>query len=142
MGTGGLLRNTLVHHFIDQHDLWTLDGCAAQDELGSAYTRIDQHFEQLRGWAEHMDQARRLAAEFVQSDVFHDLVVNGITPDGTRWTGRPPARCAVGRRGLDTHRRRWPLGRGPASRAASSQVRLQQLAAGGARVPPVRASLP
>ncbi len=78
------LRNTLVHHFIDQHDLWTVDGCrAAQDELGSAYTRIDQHFEQLRGWAEHMDQARRLAAEFVQSDVFHDLVVNGIAPDGT-----------------------------------------------------------
>ena len=79
-----LLRNNLVHHFIDQHDLWTVDGCrAAQDELGSAYTRIDQHFEQLRGWAEHMDQARRLAAEFVQSDVFHDLVVNGIAPDGT-----------------------------------------------------------
>lgn len=36
MGTGGLLRNTLVHHIIDQHDLWTLDGCATQDELGSA----------------------------------------------------------------------------------------------------------
>ena len=51
-------------------------------------------------------------------------------------------RRAVGRRGLDTHCRRWPLDRGPASRAASSQVRLQQLAAGGARVPPVRASLP
>ncbi|MBN8451921.1 OST-HTH/LOTUS domain-containing protein [Accumulibacter sp.] len=78
------LRNSLVHHFIDQHDLWTVDGCrAAQDALTAAYTRIDQHFEQLRGWAEHMDQARRLAAEFVQSDVFHDLVINGIAPDGT-----------------------------------------------------------
>jgi hypothetical protein len=122
------LRNTLVHHFIDQHDLWTVDGCrVAQDELGSAYTRIDQHFEQLRGWAEHMDQARRLAAEFVQSE---------HRPRAAR------GRRAVGRRGLDTHCRRWPLDRGPASRAASSQVRLQQLAAGGARVPPVRASLP
>lgn len=30
-----------------------------------------------------MEQARRLTAEFVQSDVFHDLVVNGIAPDGT-----------------------------------------------------------
>ena len=78
------LRNSLVHHFIDQHDLWTVDGCrAAQDALTASYTRIDQHFEQLRGWAEHMDQARRLAAEFVQSDVFHDLVINGIAPDGT-----------------------------------------------------------
>lgn len=78
------LRNALVHHFIDQHDLWTIEGChTAHDALTTAYTRIDQHFEQLRGWAEHMDQARRLAAEFVQSDVFHDLVVNGIAPDGT-----------------------------------------------------------
>jgi hypothetical protein len=79
-----LLRNNLVHHFIDQHDLWSQDGChGAHDALLVAYSRIDQHFEQLRGWAEHMDQARQLAAEFVQSDVFHDLVVNGIAPDGT-----------------------------------------------------------
>lgn len=78
-----LLRNNLVHHFIDQHDLWSLDGCrGAHDALVAAYGRIDQHFEQLRGWAEHMDQARRLTAEFVQSDAFHDLVVNGIAPDG------------------------------------------------------------
>lgn len=79
-----LLRNNLVHHFIDQHDLWSLDGCrGANDALLAAYSRIDEHFEQLRGWAEHMDQARRLIAEFVQSDAFHDLVANGIAPDGT-----------------------------------------------------------
>jgi len=79
-----LLRNNLVHHFIDQHDLWSLDGCRdAHDSLVSAYSRVDQHFEQLRGWAEHMDQARRLAAEFAQSDAFRDLVINGIAPDGS-----------------------------------------------------------
>lgn len=79
-----LLRNNLVHHFIDQHDFWNLDGCrGAQKSLVAAYSRIDQHFEQLRGWAEHMDQARRLAAEFAQSDAFRDLVINGIAPDGS-----------------------------------------------------------
>ena len=79
-----LLRNNLVRHFIDQHDLWSLDGCrGAHDTLTVAYGRIDQHFEQLRGWAEHMDQARRLAAEFAQSDAFHDLVIHGIAPDGS-----------------------------------------------------------
>lgn len=79
-----LLRNNLVHHFIDQHDLWSLDGCrGGHDFLLSAYGRIDQHFEQLRGWAEHMDQTRRLAAEFAQSDAFNDLVINGIAPDGS-----------------------------------------------------------
>ncbi|MCW5260647.1 hypothetical protein D5045_10605 [Verminephrobacter eiseniae] len=79
-----LLRNNLVHHFIDQHDLWSLDGCrGAHDTLTAAYVRIDQHFEQLRGWAEHMDQARRLMAEFAQSDTFHDLVIHGIAQDGS-----------------------------------------------------------
>lgn len=78
-----LLRNNLVHHFSDQHDLWSLDGCRGADEaLAVAYGRIDRHFEQLRGWAEHMDQAQRLAAEFVQSDAFRDLVINGFAPDG------------------------------------------------------------
>ena len=79
-----LLRNNLVHHFIDQHNLWSEDGCrSAHEALVTASSRIDQHFEQLRGWAEHMEQARQLAAEFVQSDAFHDFVVNGIAPDGT-----------------------------------------------------------
>lgn len=41
-----------------------------------------QQYEQLRGWAEHMDQVKRLAAEFVQSD-FRDLVIHGIAPDGS-----------------------------------------------------------
>ncbi|ELF6204805.1 TPA: OST-HTH/LOTUS domain-containing protein [Pseudomonas putida] len=78
------LRNGLVHHFIDHHDLWSVQGCrSAQEALVGAYTRIDQHYEQLRGWAEHMDQARRLAAEFAQSSAFHELVVNGIAPDGS-----------------------------------------------------------
>jgi hypothetical protein len=78
-----LLRNKLVHHFIDQHDLWSTDGClTARDALVSAYERIDAHFEQLRGWAENMAQARRQYAEFVQSDAFEDWLVNGIAPDG------------------------------------------------------------
>lgn len=78
------LRNDLVHHFIDQHDIWTVPGCVrAEQALLTAYSRIDHHFEQLRSWAEHMEQARQLAAEFVQSEVFRDLVINGIAPDGS-----------------------------------------------------------
>ncbi len=30
-----------------------------------------------------MDQARRLTAEFAQSDAFLDLLINGIAPDGS-----------------------------------------------------------
>ena len=78
------LRNHLVHHFIGTHHLWSIDGCAtARDALTLAYTRIDQHFEQLRSWIDYLHQAHQLAAEFVRSDAFHDLVFNGISPDGT-----------------------------------------------------------
>lgn len=77
------LRNGLVHNFIDQHDLWSLDGChGAHDALVAAYSRIDERFEHLRGWAEDMEQCRRLAAEFVQSHEFRDCIINGIAPDG------------------------------------------------------------
>ncbi|WP_242482638.1 OST-HTH/LOTUS domain-containing protein [Thiocystis violacea] len=78
------LRNNLVHHFIDQHDLWSIDGCrAAHDALVAACERIGKHFEQPRGWVRHMDQARQLSAEFLQSDAGYDVVFNGIFPDGT-----------------------------------------------------------
>ena len=85
------LRNMLVHHFIDQHDLWTTEGCrSAREALDVSYARIDQHYEQLRRWAEHMEQARQLMAEFVQSEPFRDAFFNGIAPDGSvdwAWAG-------------------------------------------------------
>ncbi len=79
-----LLRNNLVHHFIDQHDLWSLDGCrGAQETLVTAYSRIDQHLGQLREWADDMEKTRRALSEVCQSEIFKDLVVNRIAPDGT-----------------------------------------------------------
>ncbi len=79
-----LLRNNLVHHFIDQHDLWSLDGCrSAHDALVLAYNRIDIHFEELRGWAEDMEKSRRFLASVIQSDMFREQVVNGIATDST-----------------------------------------------------------
>ncbi len=78
------LRNNLVHHFIDQHDLWSLNGCSeANDALVTAYNRIDQHFEQLQEWADDMQKTRRQVAEYLLSDGCHEFMVNGIAPDGT-----------------------------------------------------------
>lgn len=77
------LRNMLVHGFIERHDIWTIDGCLqAQDALRSSYTKIDQHLQQLRTFAENMDETRRAFAELMQSPEFHELVVNGVAPDG------------------------------------------------------------
>ena len=78
------LRNNLVHHFIDQHDLWSIDGCRdANDALVAAGNLIDQRTEQLRDWAKVLDQTRRQALEFLQSGAGYELIVNGIAPDGT-----------------------------------------------------------
>ena len=78
-----LLRNNLVHHFIDQHDLWSSDGCrGARDALVTAYSRIDHHFGQLRGWAESMEKVRQTMSEILQSEEFKDVFVNGIAADG------------------------------------------------------------
>jgi hypothetical protein len=77
-----LLRNNLVHHFIDQHYLWSSDGCrGARDALVTAYSRIDHHFGQLRGWAESMEKVRQAMSGILQSEEFKDVFVNGITPD-------------------------------------------------------------
>ena len=78
-----LLRNNLAHHFIDQHDLMSPDGCrGAQDALVIAYNRIDQHFGQLREWAEVMEKTQQTMSEILQSEEFKDVFVNGISPDG------------------------------------------------------------
>jgi hypothetical protein len=77
------LRNTLVHHFIDQHDLWSVDGCRrAQDALVAAYSRIDQHHERLWQWLDDVERCRRCVAEFGKSDAFGDGVTNGVAANG------------------------------------------------------------
>ncbi|MFT4162924.1 hypothetical protein [Shinella sp.] len=72
------LRNNLVHHFIDQHDLHDFDGCRnAQEALVAASNRIEQNFKRLREWAEDMERCRQIMWEMVQSDQFRDRVVKG-----------------------------------------------------------------
>jgi len=78
------LRNNLVHHFIDQFDIGSSDGCRrAQDALVAAYNSIDQHLAQLREWAEDMQNLRLAVAEAMQSQAFKDCFINGISSDGT-----------------------------------------------------------
>jgi hypothetical protein len=84
-------RNNLVYHFSAQHDLRSFHGCrSAQETLQAAYSRIDQHFDTLRGWAEGMEQTQRLAAGMVRY-----LLINGIAPDGTFYWPAAGIVCAL-----------------------------------------------
>lgn len=80
------LRNELVHHLLERFDLGQLDRCeAAVAYLDDSRATIDRHYLTLRSWAEQMDNARALAASFMQSDAFNDFLINGIAPDGQHW---------------------------------------------------------
>ena len=78
------LRNSVVHHLLDRFDIHTESGClAAIAYLDESYVTFDAHWLQLRQWAEGMERAHSLSASFLASQVFEDLVVNGINPDGS-----------------------------------------------------------
>lgn len=78
------LRNDLVHHLIERFDVWTEEGCtAAIGHLDESYQRIDRHYCELVEWARSMDSAREDMVALSQTAVFHDLLVNGIAPDGS-----------------------------------------------------------
>ncbi|GAA6119027.1 OST-HTH/LOTUS domain-containing protein [Acidovorax sp. FG27] len=77
------LRNELVHHLLERFDLGQLDRCeAAVAYLDASRATIDRHYQTLRTWAEHMDNVRALAATFMNSDAFKDMLIDGIAPDG------------------------------------------------------------
>ena len=78
------LRNQLVHHLIEQFDVWTEGGCVdAIRHLEESYGRIDRRFLELTEWSKSMDEVRNMAAQFTQSPTFREMLVNGVAPDGT-----------------------------------------------------------
>jgi hypothetical protein len=70
------LRNELVHHFIEIHDIWTEAGCAIADAyLDDCFRVIDQRLEGLRKIAQRQIEA-------MQSGEVKDFVLHGILPSG------------------------------------------------------------
>ena len=83
------MRNDLIHHFMERHDLWTSEGCrTALAELALLCDRIGDHVARLREWAAYIESVLQEVGMHVRSEVFHDAVVNGINPDGSVfWPG-------------------------------------------------------
>lgn len=75
------IRNNLVHHFVTEHDLATLDGCrAAQDALTATSRLIETHIEDLRAWTKDTNRVRPYVAEQLKSGPLHDLLVSDYPP--------------------------------------------------------------
>ena len=78
------LRNQLVHHFLERFALVDESSCrAAETYLDGSYATFNNHYLQLKEWAANMENTRALSASFIKTQIFEDLVVNGINPDGT-----------------------------------------------------------
>ncbi len=78
------LRNNLVHHFIRQHDLRTIEGCRrAKDALHESEIRVERELDQVQVWVEDVLEGMRARIDHLQSKDFEDWLVDGIAPDGT-----------------------------------------------------------
>ncbi|MCJ2184712.1 OST-HTH/LOTUS domain-containing protein [Novosphingobium sp. 1949] len=75
------LRNDLIHHFLERHDIASYDGCrVAEKALIEANHQIERHLDDLRTWGKDLDQAKLAMAELVQSAVVQDFLVTGKIP--------------------------------------------------------------
>lgn len=78
------LRNELVHHLLSRFSLCDEQGCIdAIAYLEDSYLRIDARYQELRRWLWVVHKGAEAAVSFMQSETFHDLIVNGINPDGS-----------------------------------------------------------
>ena len=77
------LRNRIVHHFLEDHDLATQVGCElAIARVDGALELAQIHYEELLQWAKTAVEASRRFAAFIESPEFEQLQ-HGILPDGT-----------------------------------------------------------
>lgn len=85
------MRNELVHHFLENFDLRTLQGCATADQhLEACLVQVNLYTEKLRGWADATLKGRELMASFLGSEAGRDLIVFGIMPGGEiHWEATP-----------------------------------------------------
>lgn len=72
------LRNSLVHHFLEEHDLRTEDGClVAKQALTSAIERASRADKELLSWATDMERTRATFAGALASPCVRDWIVTG-----------------------------------------------------------------
>lgn len=76
-----MLRNDLVHHFLERHSLNSVAGCeGALADLAETSTKIAQAASSLRAWAEDVETAKRGMLEFLASPETQHFVREGRFP--------------------------------------------------------------
>ncbi|SED17141.1 hypothetical protein SAMN05519105_3521 [Rhodobacter sp. 24-YEA-8] len=74
-------RNHLVHHFIEGHDLSTVEGCqSAINTLHEVLEAVGKRFGQLQDMARHVNDACTVAHSVFTSPEFQEYLVKGQIP--------------------------------------------------------------
>lgn len=77
------VRNRMVHHFLEDHDLHTKAGCLrAGENLGQVLDRITICHRDLRDWAKGLDDIRKALAEAIASDALRQALAEGAATPG------------------------------------------------------------
>lgn len=75
------LRNSLVHNFLEQHNLRTADGCiTAQKALTQALDHVGRAYGELRSWARDLEQTKKAFVALLASPEIRDAFVHDRVP--------------------------------------------------------------
>jgi hypothetical protein len=79
-----VMRNDLVHHFLERFDLWTVSGCQEGSlHLDECFERIDRLLHDLDACALTVQAMHQQQLVALQSAEFQRLISEGIFPDRT-----------------------------------------------------------
>jgi polysaccharide pyruvyl transferase WcaK-like protein len=74
------LRNRLVHHFMDDFDIFSDAGCAkALQHLHDSYAEIEKQYNMLRNHLMQQEEIRQRFAAFMQTPEYLDMLTGDST---------------------------------------------------------------
>lgn len=75
------LRNSLVHHFLEEHDLRSEVGChSARQALVVALDHVNRAHSDLRGFALELDASRKAMTEILTTSEVREWIASGRPP--------------------------------------------------------------
>lgn len=82
------LRNELVHHFLEHHDISSESGCQKADiYLNVCYVQINARFKELQRWVTSANDSRILIANLLATTQIKEFFLNEKLPggNGDKW---------------------------------------------------------